>query len=299
MRALIKADYACNNNCVFCHSADLKGRAAAATVDSKIALAARLDCSMAVLSGGEPTIQPRLLRWARLAREAGLALGLVTNGRMLAYPDAARRLQSAGLAYAQVSLHAGSATLHDRITRSQGSFDQTLAAVHGLVDAGVETSVNAVVTRVNMDNLDGLVDLLLPRAGLRLKFSMVEPKGAALARFEEVVPPLEEAAARVTEALGRGPGSHQDLAHEGFPLCLIGPKFLGLACDLRSEGFAYMSEVDEEQFFPVDSKNRTLPDGCDACSLARTCPGVYRQYLARRGTPPLRPAGAEGIQGSG
>lgn len=298
MNALIKVDYACNNNCVFCHSAEHKGRAPAASVDAKIALAAGLGCSMVVLSGGEPTIQPRLMGWARLARQEGLGFGLVSNGRMLAYPEAAQRLSSAGLTYAQVSLHAGTAALHDRITRTPGSFDQTLAAVGSLLDAGVETTVNAVVTRANASHLDGLVDLLLPQAGLRLKYSMVEPKGAALARFEEVVPPLEEAAAGVAAALGRAQRCHQDLAHEGFPLCLVGPKLQGLACDLRSEGFAYMSEVDEAEFFPVDAKNRTLPDGCEACGLARTCPGVYRQYLARRarrGVPDLHPVDGEQI----
>jgi len=146
-----------------------------------------------------------------------------------------------------------------------------------------------VVTRANLDHLDGLEDLLRPFAGLRLKYSMVEPKGAALARFEEVVPPLDEAAARVGAAVRRGQDRCLDLAHEGFPLCLVGEGLAGLACGLRSEGFAWMSEADEDDFFPVDAKNRLLPPCCEECSLRRACPGVYRQYLARREVPQLRP----------
>ena len=290
MKALIKVDYACNNNCFFCHSAQLKGRAPANLgVGQKIARAAQLGCSMAVPSGGEPTIQPGLLGWARRAREAGLDLGLVTNGRMLAYPELVTRLRSAGLTYVQLSLHAGTAALHDRLTRSPGSFQQTLQAVDHLMDAGVELTVNAVVTRKNLDQLDGLVDLVQPFAGLRLKYSMVEPKGAALTHFEEAVPPLEQAAARVGAAVHRGLKRCPDLAHEGFPLCLVGEGLAGLACDLRSEGFAWMSEADEDDLFPVDAKNRLHPPGCQECSLRRACPGVYRQYLSRRAAPQLRP----------
>lgn len=290
MKALIKVDYACNNNCVFCHSADLKSRVAAAVgVGHKIQRARQRGCTMAVLSGGEPTIKPKLMRWARLTREAGLDLGLVTNGRMLAYPELVSHLRSAGLTYVQLSLHAGTAALHDRLTRSRGSFQQTVAAVGNLVDAGVELTVNAVVTGANLDQLDGLVDLLQQYAGLRLKFSMVEPKGAALEHFDEQVPPLEEAAARVGSALRRGRDRCSELAHEGFPLCLVGAGLEGLACDLRSEGFALMCEADEEDFFPVDAKNRQLPSVCAGCGLSQSCPGVYRHYLARREVPQLKP----------
>ena len=42
---------------------------------------------MIVLSGGEPTIRPELLRWADLVASLGMDLGLVTNGLLLAYPE--------------------------------------------------------------------------------------------------------------------------------------------------------------------------------------------------------------------
>jgi len=293
VKALIKVDYACNNNCVFCHSAALRGRAPAVAVEEKIARAAELGCSMVVLSGGEPTIRPDLLRWGRLAAEAGLDLGLVTNGRMLAYPTLVRRLRAVGLRYVQLSLHGANARLHDGLTRAPGSFAQALRAVRALAATDVELTVNAVVTRQNLDHLDGLVDLLLPLQGARLKLSMVEPKGAALRRFDELVPPLELAAARAGAALGRGrqrfPQRGEDLVHEGFPLCLVGEELEGLARDLRSEGFALMSEVDEHDLVPVDSKNRTMPGPCEGCRLRPGCPGIYCQYLQHRPLPALRP----------
>ncbi len=292
MKALLKVDYACNNRCVFCHSAEHREREPAAVgVAHKVRRAAELGCTMVVLSGGEPTMQPRLMSWARAARRAGLALGLVTNGRMLAYADLVGRLRDQGLAYAQLSLHGPTAALHDGLTRTPGSFDQSLQAAELLLAAGVELTVNAVVTANNLDELDGLADLLEDRA-LRLKYSMVEPKGAALDAFERVVPPLEQAAARVSatcaRALTRRP--QRRLAHEGFPLCLVDDDLRRLARDLGAEGFAYMSEADEDDLAAVDANNRAWPDACARCALAPSCFGVYRQYLARRDVA-LRPVG--------
>ena len=314
MKALIKVAYACNNSCVFCHSAQLKDRAASAVgVGQKIALAARLGCTTVVLSGGEPTMHPHLLDWARQVQAAGLGLGLVTNGRMLAYGELVRRLVAAGLCYVQLSLHGATAALHDGITRSPGSFDQSLQAVGNLVQAAagqqqrgraLELTVNTVVTRQNLHALGELVELLAPRAGLRLKYSMLEPKGAALAAFDQQMPPLETAAARVGEALERGLARGLALAHEGFPLCLLWPTspdraaLAGLACDLRSEGFAHMSEADEDDFFPVDANYRTFVPACQGCQARHACPGIYRQYLARRGEPRLHPVGGELARGS-
>ena len=290
MKALIKVDYACNNRCVFCHSAEHRGRAPAAVgVAHKIRLAAERGCTMVVLSGGEPTMQPRLLTWAQAARRAGLALGLVTNGRMLAYEDLVSRLRDQGLAYAQLSLHGHTAALHDKMTRAPGSFTQGLRAMELLLAAGVELTVNAVVTATNLDRLDGLADLLEGHAELRLKVSMVEPKGAALEAFDQVVPPLSRAAQQVSATLLRARARQpRRLAHEGFPLCLVDHRLRELACDLRTEGFAFMSEADEHDLVPVDAKNRTQPEPCAACELAPGCFGVYRQYLARRAVD-LRP----------
>jgi MoaA/NifB/PqqE/SkfB family radical SAM enzyme len=174
VKALIKVGYACNQRCVFCHAADRRARPAPATsVEAKIARAAALGCDTLVFSGGEPTIHRELPRWARLVSARGLALGLVTNGRMLAYPEVARQLCARGLAYVQLSLHGGSAAVHDRQVGVAG-FAESLAALEQLSGRGLALTVNCVVTTIKLEHLDELVELLEPLPDVRLKFSMVE-----------------------------------------------------------------------------------------------------------------------------
>lgn len=77
VKALLKVGYACNEHCAFCHTQDVRHvQGTTAEVDAKIRRAAALRHSMIVLSGGEPTIRPELLHWARLSASLGLDLGL-------------------------------------------------------------------------------------------------------------------------------------------------------------------------------------------------------------------------------
>src|SRR5690606_26020688 len=107
----------------------------------------------------------------------------------------------------------------------------------------------------NVDHLRDIVDLLLPYPELTLKFSMTQPKGGAERAFDIVIPKVEYAAEKVRQALeygvekrGSAPGPR--FGHDGFPLCHL-PGFEDLYDDLRTNDFAVMIEVDEDDFFPV------------------------------------------------
>lgn len=290
-RALLKLGYDCNNNCVFCHAAPHRGaRARPADLRRKIRRAAALGARMIVLSGGEPTIQPGWLDLVDDIAGLGLRLGLVTNARMLAYPDLLDRLLRRGLEYAYVSLAGPDAALHDRHAGAR-SFDQTLAALTALAPRVVATTANVVVTRWNVARLDEFVALLDPLPSVRLKFSLVEPAGSALDDFDGLVPPLAAAARAIHAAIARARARRPErpVVWDGLPLCHAGP-FEDLECALREDGFAWMSEAFERDWFPVDDRHRAFAGACRSCSLRRRCRGVFVEYLAHRGSAELRPA---------
>jgi MoaA/NifB/PqqE/SkfB family radical SAM enzyme len=183
-KALIKVGYACNNHCTFCHTLDLRDLdGTGPLVMRKIERARALGYAMVVLSGGEVTMRKELLLWAARTASLGMDFGLVTNGRMLAYPDLVAKLLRLRLRYVYLSLHGGEARVHNSLVRAD-AFDETVAAIGNLVGHGLDFTVNTVVTRQNLGRLRGVVDLLLPigeRGDLTLKFSMVQPKGGASA----------------------------------------------------------------------------------------------------------------------
>ena len=250
-RALIKVGYACNDLCTFCHTEEVRHiDDTAINVARKIDRAAELKHSMVVLSGGEPTIRPELVAWARRSAARGMDFGLVTNGRMLSYRPLVEKLIEARLGYVYLSLHGGSAKVHNACVRSN-AFDETYGGLKELSGRGLHLTANCVITRSNLPHLKELVDSIEPLEDVALQFSMTEPKGGALRLFNQVVPRVTDVAQAVIEAIeyGRSKNMGHRLAHGGIPLCLL-PGLEHLYGDLKTHNFATMTEVGEPDFSP-------------------------------------------------
>lgn len=289
-KALLKVGYACNNNCVFCHSATHRGSdSSLADMEPKIREAASLGARMLVLSGGEPTIRPDLLQIADLANASGMDLGLVTNGRMLSYPKLRDQLLHRRLGYVYISLCGPDAELHDRHARAK-SFDQTIRGLENIAKAVPDATINVVVSAWNVQILKDFVYLAASLSPFRLKFSNLEPEGAALFDFAGLVPPIGRATEAVGAAVEKSRREHpeMEIAVDGFPLCLV-DGYEELESGLREDGFFIMSEAFQAGWYPVDDRNRVFGEGCQSCSLRRRCRGVFKQYLKQRGADELRP----------
>ncbi len=293
MKALIKVGYGCNDHCTFCHTLDVRHiDAEAAEVHRKIDRAKALGHTMVVLSGGEPTIRPELLRWASHVAELDMDFGLVTNGRMLSYPKLVDSLIERRLRYVYLSLHGGTAKVHDLMVRSE-AFEETYGAIGVLSGRGLDFTVNCVITRHNLEHLRGVVDAILPYRDVHLNLSMVEPKGGGAALFAHLMPRVSHVAERVRDAIAYGRERAGDggptFSHGAIPLCLV-PGLENAYGDLKTHRFATMIEVGEPDFFPVDDLNKVQPaEPCRGCSLSGACPGLYRGYVEVHGTDELRP----------
>jgi MoaA/NifB/PqqE/SkfB family radical SAM enzyme/SAM-dependent methyltransferase len=292
-RALLKTGYRCNNNCVFCHSFYLRGIPPPATAQflEKIDLSAAAGCDMVVFSGGEPMIRTDLLEAAGRCARKGMKIGLVTNGRMLFYRDLLDRLIDAGLSYVYVSLHGADRATHNFLTGSD-SFRQTVSGIINTSRAGLHPVVNTVVSRRNIGELNAIVDLLCGIGHLKVKFSMIEPKGLAKENFVQIVPGLRETAKAVSAAITHGLDRYGDrdveFAHDAIPFCLI-CEYVAFYDDLYTNHIFLMSEADEPDLHAVDCKNRGWSARCLRCSLHGVCLGPFREYIARAGDSELQP----------
>ncbi len=294
MKALIKVGYGCNNHCTFCHTLDVRHiDGDSVELERNIDLAARLGHTMVCLSGGEVTMRKELLRWAARTAARGMDFGLVTNGRMLAYAELVDKLLRARLRYVYLSLHGGTAKMHNSLVRAD-AFEQTFAAIKVLAGRGLDFTVNTVVTRQNVGHLRGVVDLLAPYPDVVVKFSMVQPKGGGEKLFNTIIPRVSDVAASVKDAIEYGlekTNGAGKYAHDGIPFCLL-PGHEGRYDDLKTHRFATMIEIGEPDFFPVDDRAKVQPPECDACTLRGPCPGLYAGYREVHGDGEIRPVTA-------
>ena len=120
----------CNNNCIFCMEEDRDERYVtnSATDDGVVRwiLDQNRGCEEVCFTSGEPTTNPRLPLWTNWAKQAGVnRVSVMTNGRALSYDQYAKKLAAAGMNRFYVSIHGHNAKLHEGLTRTPGSFDQT------------------------------------------------------------------------------------------------------------------------------------------------------------------------------
>jgi len=289
-RLHVKVSRGCNNNCLFC----LDDRELRTDVtDGEVAqlLARSTDLGEVLFTCGEPTIHPGLVRYVGMARRAGYrSIGLVTNGRRLAYREYCDALVRAGLTEITVSIHGHEPRLHDALTRTRGAFAQTLEGLRNAARhrPSIRVISSTVVVRQNAGQLADILSLV-GEVDVSV-LNVVEPTGMALEHFGSVVDSYTELARSVSAALGRHE-TDRELIVEGLPLCLCGG-FLALA-GLREE--IHLQEGDRFHALPTD-RDHTRCDACAECSLLPRCPGIYAAYAERLGTDELVPAADQGAE---
>lgn len=264
----------------------------AAEVDADLERAQAAGARLVVLAGGEVCCRRDLAALLGLAARRRLATGIVTNGRMLAYPARRAALVAARVEYVRVALHGPTAAVHDALVGVDGAFDQTLGAIDGLLaEAPATTRVDVACTVVtdNVAHLSAMCDLLVGRrrtASLSLRF--VAPLDGLAANEW---PQAQAATVAITAALERAStlDARVVLAFEGFPPCLFAEH-----AHLRDEVLRFGAPA----FGPDDAidalarertGSRSKPYPCQDCRHEATCPGAPTWSIERWGERVLRP----------
>ncbi len=165
--------------------------------------AARLGVLQLHLSGGEPLSRRDLPALVAAARGAGLYANLITSaiGLTEARLDA---LVEAGLDHVQLSLQGLGPAMADRIGGYAGGFAKKMDAARWIAARGVPLTLNAVMHRQNLADLDATIDLAVTLGARRVEVATVQFHGWAARNRAALMPTRDQArAAAATVAAAR------------------------------------------------------------------------------------------------
>ena len=143
------------------------------------------------LSGGEPTARRDLPEIVAHAAASGLYTNLITSGVLLDEP-ALKRLVDSGLDHVQLSVQDSEADSADRIAGYASGHRKKLAVAALVRAAGLPLTLNAVVHRGNLDNLERLIALAVELGAERLEVAHAQYYGWALRNRDALLPTREQ-----------------------------------------------------------------------------------------------------------
>lgn len=304
----IKVGFTCNNNCLHCVVAnkrkysDLLFDEIIQEIDFFIQKHQQIAI---VLTGGEFTIRQDLdeLIQAMLERKQSgkiKTVQLQTNGCALADKKLVERLVQLVDGFL-IALHADHPDLHDAITRTPGSFWQTVEGIQNIQDcissgAHCALTTQTVISQFNYPILPELFVSL--NEGLKVRSARLtfpHPNGNAYSR--EVVPQYELITNVVNQVLKYGMDRGMRIGTEQIPACIIDNylrDFYGESI-LNKKNYAVgydrssrnsNGRIDYAETLRTEYRKWT---DCAKCIYDNDCSGVWKEYMEFYGGDALKP----------
>ena len=307
----------CNNNCIFCMEEDRDGRyvnnSAMTAERVRWILEQNQGAEEVCFTSGEPTTRPELPDLVSMAKGLGYRkISVMTNGRRLSHLPYAALLAKSGMNRFYVSIHGHTKKLHEGLTRTPDSFEQTvagLASITKLKRFGVELHTSTVLTDRNLPHLLDIYRFLRGLGVDQVVFNVMQANGRADTYFEQIFPRYTEIAGAFRRFLA-DVGEARPMAFlVDIPLCttegvadfnrgyveryrhfdlgdqqnLDAARAPERAGDGRGRGLVLVTRQD------LDEAERDKRPACETCKYGPQCEGVWRNYLKRYGWDEFQP----------
>jgi len=160
---VLMVNSACNMACTHCSARTYlkSGRPGLSFEEIKSLADQFLDLggSSFILSGGEPTLHPRVLDIVDHVDKSRSVVAMFTNGTRL--PELANELKSAGLFGTLVSIDSADPAHHDRLRGFDGAYKKAVIGIEKLLSEGMLAGISTYVSRRGLDGgaFESMVEL--------------------------------------------------------------------------------------------------------------------------------------------
>ena len=261
----------CNSNCIMCPYSE-KFRSGKDEVEFssliKYIELMSTNTDYICITGGEPTLRKEEFFDVLELIKHRLRFAIVhilTNGRTFCYSDFLERYRQVRpySTLLGIPLHAASPELHDSITQSKGSFDETIAALGQLLKFNEKIELRIVTSALNRDDLPNIAKYIAKHfpnvytvcfMGLEMMGNSMINRNKVWCNYDSLWPYIREA----TEILI---SNAIPVQLYNYPLCAI-----------------------EEKYHPLYRKSITAnkvvyKDECAVCEKKDECGGFFRTTI--------------------
>jgi heme b synthase len=131
-----------------------------------------------ILTGGEPLLRKDIFDLARYGADKGMRMVMGSNGTLITASNA-RRLEESGVKRVSISLDGATRQGHDAFRQVTGAFDGAMRGISRLRDQGIDFQINTTITRHNLSELEGILDLAVRLGAVAHHIFLLVPTGRA------------------------------------------------------------------------------------------------------------------------
>ncbi|MBV5311031.1 radical SAM protein [Chromatium okenii] len=266
----------CNQNCPFCFYSEVEAKEISFLHVVNLLNQLRLEGFQSIiLTGGEPSVSKNLHRvLEEIFWNEFNVVSIHTNGSIIQSKNVMQVIAKfKERVHLTISLHGSSASLHDSLVNSVGSFERASNLLFWATQNNVKTSINFAIMKYNIKDILATLDFTEKFKVYAINLLLVHDCTENL-KFKA---PISDVVKELLKILRFSPNSFRT---DGIPYCLLRgyeqivgeaywPKHLSVI-SLKAKKYDYYKSLIYEL--------RYWPKSCKFCMMREICMGVYREY---------------------
>lgn len=275
----------CNSNCVFCaeNTDESLSNGLFITIEMLERVIGDLKRQQGIVknvffAGGEPTLRHDFPLMISTAKKVSQNIHMTSNGNFDNPVQLANELENKGLSHAAFSLHGHTKAIHEFTTRTPGSFSKILGAIEAFLEVGVRTSINCVVTSVNVKQLPEIVEFVyrsFPSLD-SLTFSHYRRHGEACDHDDLMFSALDQKE-YISRAIDFSVDSHLSVFFRDFPFC-ADSRLKNMEMNVKD---VYVVLWDEGDYFFCSEDCKKLREGVCSDCIEASCAGLLESITKK------------------
>lgn len=257
----------CNSNCIMCPSPDIERKSGIEPEEKELFELIRYypqSINYFTLTGGEPLLRYKFLfKVIDVLKERFANAGylLLTNARGFAIKELVREFNDVIPENILVGIpfHSYDPKIFNMITRSNGSYEQTLSGINNLLAEGINIEIRVVISRMNYKQIPKICSFIanvIPSITI-VTFMCMEMTGNAAINRKELWVPIKETIPYLNEGISELIVNSIDFRFYNYPLCLLPKAYWSIAKkSISKEKIRYL-------------------DGCSSCENKQYCGGFF------------------------
>jgi len=268
----------CNQKCIICSNPDNGREISFSEAKKSIDALKQSGHSDVILTGGEPTLYPKLPELISYAKKRGLFPLIITNGQKISDMNYLKKLQKAGLEDLHLSIYSNIDSIQYKLSRKKDSLANIKKALDNIAETDIHAKINIVINKYNSDHLSKMVTWIVESYPniKHFVFNNLDPFMNRVSENKDVVPRFNDFELELHKALKILENNGKTFRVERVPLCYMSG-FEHVSTETRKivkneKRIIYF--LDEKGMSSQSCWKRDESEKCEICSLVKICAGV-------------------------